>query len=82
VAADAVALEDIGDVELVADGVRRRAAVTLDPSVVEASVKNAGELIAEASAGDPASVSSRWSRSPSPSARRQISARWRPRSAT
>jgi HD-GYP domain-containing protein (c-di-GMP phosphodiesterase class II) len=53
VAADAVALDDIGDVEFVADGVRRRAGVTLDPSVVETFVVNAGELIAEASAGDP-----------------------------
>jgi HD-GYP domain-containing protein (c-di-GMP phosphodiesterase class II) len=53
VAADAVALDDIGDVEVVVDGVRRRAGITLDPSVVEAFLENAGEVIAEASAGDP-----------------------------
>lgn len=52
-AADAVALEDVGDVELVVDGMRRRAGVTLDPSVVDALTTNAGEVMAEASAGDP-----------------------------
>jgi HD-GYP domain-containing protein (c-di-GMP phosphodiesterase class II) len=53
VAADAVALDDVGDVEIVTAGVRGRAGVTLDPSVVEAFVAGADEVIAEASAGDP-----------------------------
>jgi hypothetical protein len=41
VAADAVALDDVGDVDMVAEGVRRRAGATLDPAVVEAFVANA-----------------------------------------
>jgi HD-GYP domain-containing protein (c-di-GMP phosphodiesterase class II) len=53
VAADAVALDDVAEVDVVTEGVRRRAGVTLDPSVVEAFVENSGEVIAEASAGDP-----------------------------
>ena len=53
VAADAVALDDIGDEDLVVEAVRRRAGVTLDPSVVEALAANAAEVLAEASAGDP-----------------------------
>ena len=53
VAADAVALQDIGDQDLVVEGVTSRAGVTLDPSVAEALAANAGEVMAEASAGDP-----------------------------
>jgi HD-GYP domain-containing protein (c-di-GMP phosphodiesterase class II) len=52
-ASDAVALDDVGDEDLVVEAVRRRAGGTLDPSVVEAFVANAAELLAEASAGDP-----------------------------
>ncbi|HEX2231802.1 MAG TPA: HD domain-containing phosphohydrolase [Thermoleophilaceae bacterium] len=52
-AADAVALDDVGDQDLVVEALRPRAGVTLDPSVVEALVANAGEVLAEASAGDP-----------------------------
>jgi HD-GYP domain-containing protein (c-di-GMP phosphodiesterase class II) len=53
VAADAVALDDVGDQDLVVEGVRRRAGVTLDPSVAEALAANAGEVMPEASVGDP-----------------------------
>jgi HD-GYP domain-containing protein (c-di-GMP phosphodiesterase class II) len=53
VAADAVALDDVGDEELVVEGIRRRGGVTLDPLVVEAFVAHSGDVIAEASAGDP-----------------------------
>jgi HD-GYP domain-containing protein (c-di-GMP phosphodiesterase class II) len=53
VAADAVALDDIGEVDEVAEGVRRRGGVTLDPAVVEAFVADAREMLSEASAGDP-----------------------------
>ena len=53
VAADAVALDDIGDEDVVVEGIRRRAGVTLDPSVAEALTANAGDVMAEASAGDP-----------------------------
>jgi HD-GYP domain-containing protein (c-di-GMP phosphodiesterase class II) len=53
VAADAVALDDVGDEDLIVEGLRRRAGVTLDPSVVDALIANAGDVLAEASAGDP-----------------------------
>ena len=53
VAADAVALADVVDAELVVEGVRKRAGSTLDPSVAEALEANAGELLAESDTGDP-----------------------------
>ena len=52
-AADAVALHDTEDAEVVADAMRRRGGGTLDPSVAEALAADAEELLAEASVGDP-----------------------------
>ena len=53
VASDAALFDDIGGPELAADALRRRAGGMLDPSIVQVFVRNAGELLAEANAGDP-----------------------------
>jgi HD-GYP domain-containing protein (c-di-GMP phosphodiesterase class II) len=53
VASDAALFDDIGGLELAADALRRRAGGMLDPSIVQAFIANARELLAQANAGDP-----------------------------
>ena len=53
VASDAALFYEIGGLELAADAIRRRASGTLDPTMADAFLADARELLAEVSAGDP-----------------------------